>query len=108
MDSGYLISAFSSLWAYCVFLLAVAAGLLFRFRRKVALALLGSGVILSLLDTGIRVAGNRAGPRRDMMLEGLPGQLAANALFQLALPCIIAFALIQLALLARRLLPGSP
>lgn len=106
MDSGYLITAFSSVWAFCVVLLALAGGFMFPLRKKLAVILLGSGAILSLLDTGLRVAGQRSGPRRDMMIDGLPGQLAANSLFQLALPCLAGLALIGLALLAGRLVRG--
>jgi len=106
IDHGYLINSFSSVWAFCVFLLAFVAGILFPFRRRVALILLGSGVILSLLDIGTRLVGYRAGSKRDLMIDGLPGQLAANALFQLVLPCVVAFALMRLALFVRRLLCG--
>lgn len=107
MDSGYLINAFSSVWAFCVLLLAITSGFMLLHHKRVALALLGNGFILSLLDTGTRLAGYSAGPRRDMMLENLPGQLAANALFQLALPCLAALALMRLAMLVRRLLAGA-
>ena len=110
-DPSYLASSFSSLWAFAIPLLAFAAGLVFPLRKRLALALLGGGVLVSLLDTGIRLAGelgSARGERRDLLLHGLPGQLIANACFQLLLPCLAGFAFMRLALLARRLLPRRP
>ncbi len=91
---GYIAASFSSVWSLLVLLVALGAGLVFPFSKRVAGWMLGIGAAVSLLDTGVRVAidlqrfapSPSAGEARSVMLHNLPGQLLANALFQFAIP----------------------
>jgi hypothetical protein len=87
-DSSYLISSFSSLWALLACLLAIGAGFAFASRRTAALCMLGAGVLIAAIDTGLRVLHRLDLPAayRETMLANLPSQIFANAVFQFALP----------------------
>jgi hypothetical protein len=104
---SFLSVSFSSFWAFAAFLLALGAGFSFWFSRKAALASLAAALVVSLADTGIRVAArlDRGGPLdHEMMIAGLPAQLAANLLFQILLPFACAYLLDRLGSAVRKLL----
>jgi len=104
---SYLACAFSSPWALGVLLVSFAAGLMPSSRRKTAFAILGGGAAVSLMVTGIRVAGHEPGIYRDRVFEVLPIQLAANLLFQTVLPFAVALLLVRIGALLRGGLAGK-
>lgn len=97
-DSGYLISSFSSLWALLACLLAIGAGLAFASRRATAFCMLGAGILISAVDTGLRLLQLLDMPAafRETMIGNLPSQILANALFQFAIPFAVGWAVAQL------------
>jgi hypothetical protein len=104
---SYLSCSFSSLWSIGVFLLSFTAGMTLSFRKKTAFAILGTGIVVSLLDTGVRFAhrfGRGPDEYRDMMVDGLSRQLGANLLFQMVLPFAAAVLLMRLGRTMRGLL----
>jgi hypothetical protein len=93
--ASYLGAALSSVWALLVLLLAFAAGLVFRQRRRAASWMLAGGAALSLVDTGVRVFERLQRypvEYTDLMMARLPIQIAANAFFQFALPLVTGLA----------------
>jgi hypothetical protein len=61
----------------------------FQFKKKLARWILGTGVVISVLDSAIRftLRYNRYPTDvRQMMVDGLPGQVIANIVFQFAVP----------------------
>ena len=92
---SYLAASLSSVWALLVFLVAFGAGLAFRSKKRVAWWMLGSAATVSLLDIGVRVVRRleHPAPYRDLMLDRLPEQIIANAIFQFALPFVAGLAL---------------
>lgn len=89
---GYLAASLSSVWVLVVMLLAFAGGVTFRRHRHVALGMLGSAVMVSLIDTGWRFAsiGSRSPEKAEAMARFLPAQLTANLLFQITAPAAVA------------------
>jgi hypothetical protein len=87
--NSYLGASISSVWALLVVIIAFAAGMTFQFKKKLARWILGTGVVISVLDSAIRftLRYNRYPTDvRQMMVDGLPGQVIANIVFQFAVP----------------------
>ena len=106
---SYLGASLSSLWAFLVVLISFTAGMTFLFKKKVAYWMLGIGAAVSILDTGIRVAHRlgRPAPYSQIMVGNLPGQIAANAVFQFAVPLAAGFTVALLAEGLRRLVAAG-
>jgi hypothetical protein len=86
---SYIAASISSLWALLVVLIAFTAGLTFPFKRRIAGWMLCTGAVISVLDTGMRSAHHYQyypPDGRQMMIDGLPGQLVANCVFQFGVP----------------------
>jgi hypothetical protein len=87
--NNYLGASISSLWALLVVIIAFAAGMTFQFKKKLARWMLATGVLISVLDSAIRFSlkyNRYPTDVRQMMVDGLPGQVIANIVFQFAVP----------------------